>query len=341
MRNLVCSLSLIVFTLLILTGCTQANGENDDGKIKVIAAHNQTSPESPYQYGMEEFKRVAEKESDGKIEVEVHAGTLGTSESELVEKLKLGGADVVLVSPGFMAQTGIREIDLFAMPYVFEDYDHWEKTVDGNVGEQVAQAINEKSNNDFKMLGYWSAGVRHYYGKKPLESMEDIQGMKFRTQTSGAIADYWEETGAVPTSVAWGELYQAMQQGVVDSSENSYPYFVQQNHHKTKNGKYITETAHDYTTRFLLTNGNKFDEYSKEQQDILLRAAEAAVEEERNVDTEQEEQYKQQALDDGAVINQIDRQPFIDLAEPIHKHTAEDIGESATELLQEIRELKD
>ena len=89
--------------------------------------------------------------------------------------------------------------------------------------------------------------------------MEDIKGMTFRTQTSGVVADYWKKAGAIPTSIAWGELYQALQQNVVDSAENSYPYFVQQNHHKTKNGKYITETAHDYTTRFLLVNGKKFD----------------------------------------------------------------------------------
>lgn len=329
---------IMILSLLSLAGCGNSEASDDDGKIKIIAAHNQTSPENPYQYGMKEFKRVAEESSNGNVEVEVHAGTLGTSESELVQKLKLGGADVVLVSPGFMSKTGIREIDLFAMPYVFDSYDHWERVVDGEVGKKIANTINEKSDNDFKLLGYWTAGVRHYYGKKPLHSIDDIDGMKFRTQTSGAIADYWEATGAIPTAVAWGELYQALQQGVVDASENSYPYFVQQNHHKTESGKYITETAHDYTTRFLLINGNKFDSYSEEQQDAVMKAAKAAVEKERQVVRKQEEEYKQKAIKDGAKVNQIDRQPFIELAKPIQDKTAKEIG--ATDLLEKIRELR-
>ncbi|UOQ95286.1 TRAP transporter substrate-binding protein [Halobacillus shinanisalinarum] len=339
-KSLSILLLIMILSLLSLAGCGDrvTGGSGEDGKIKIIAAHNQTSPENPYQYGMKEFKRVAEEKSNGNIEVEVHAGTLGTSESELVQKLKLGGADVVLVSPGFMSKTGIKEIDLFAMPYVFESYDHWEKVVDGKVGDKVAKMINKKSDNDFKLLGYWSAGVRHYYGKKPLHSIEDIEGMKLRTQTSGAIADYWEATGAVPTAVAWGELYQALQQGVVDASENSYPYFVQQNHHKTENGKYITETAHDYTTRFLLINGNKFDSYTEEQQDVIMEAAQAAVEKERKVVKKQEEEYKQKAIEDGAEVNQIDRQPFIELAKPIQNQRAKEIN--TMDLLKQIRELK-
>ncbi|WP_079477598.1 TRAP transporter substrate-binding protein [Halobacillus salinus] len=329
---------VLVAVVTALSGCSgnDADASEGDGKLKIIAAHNQTSPDNPYQIGMKEFKKVAEQNEN--VEVEVHAGTLGTSESELVEKLKLGAADVVLVSPGFMSKTGIKEIDLFALPYVFDSYDHWEKAVDGEVGDEMADIINEQSNNDFKLLGYWTAGVRHYYGKKPLESIGDLDGMKYRTQTSGAVADYWEETGAVPTSVAWGELYQALQQGVVDAAENAYPYFVQQNHHKTDNGKFITETAHDYTTRFLLVNGKKFDSYSEEQQQAVLDAAEAAVKKERETLYEQEEEFKQTAIDDGAKVNEIDREPFMELAKPIQDKTAEENG--FTDLLEKVRELK-
>lgn len=331
---------LLAFSAL-LAGCSskeEAGGDAGSKKIKIVAAHNQTSPDNPYQTGLLKFKEVAESKSNGDIEVEVHAGTIGTEESELVEKLKLGAADVVLVSPGFMTQTGIKEIDLLALPYLFDSYEHWETVVDGEVGKEMAKLVNEKSNNDFKLVGYWSAGVRHYYGKKPIEKMEDLKGMTFRTQTSGVIADYWKQTGAIPTSIAWGELYQALQQNVVDSSENSYPYFVQQNHHKTDNGKYITETGHDYTTRFLLVNGKKFDSYTKEQQDIILEAAEASVKAEREAVYSQEEEYKEKAIAEGALVNEIDRTPFIELAEPLQEKAAKDMG--AEELLKKIKDLK-
>jgi tripartite ATP-independent transporter DctP family solute receptor len=347
------SFILILSISVILTGCgsndTGSNntGSNDAGSkdtdskqesIKIVAAHNQTSPDNPYQVGLLKFKEVAESNSNGSIEVEVHAGTLGTDEAELVQKLKLGAADVVLVSPGFMTQTGIKEIDLLALPYLFDSYEHWEKVVDGEVGEEMATLIKDKSNNDFKLVGYWTAGVRHYYGKKPIHSMDDLKGMTIRTQTSGVVADYWTSVGAIPTSVAWGELYQALQQKVVDSAENAYPYYVQQNHHKTENGKYTTETGHDYTTRFLLVSGKKFDSYSKEQQEIILEAARASVEAERQALYDQEDEYKQKLIDEGAEVNEIDRAPFIELAEPLQEKAAKEMG--AEHLLQKIKDLK-
>lgn len=345
-KRLFPALLMLLALTMVLAACGESGDSSDGGgsnvggeeKIKLLVAHNQTSPDNPYQVGLLEFKKVAEEASNGAIEVEVHAGTLGTEEEELVQKLKLDAADVILVSPGFMSQTGIKEIDLLAFPYLFDSYDHWESVVDGEVGNEMGELIKEKSNNDFNVVGYWTAGVRHYYGKKPLNSIEDLKGLTIRTQTSGVVADYWTDIGAIPTSVAWGELYQAMQQNVVDSSENAYPYFVQQNHHKTENGKYTSETGHDYTTRLLLVNGNKFDKYTEEQQEIIMKASEAATKAEREALYAQEDEYKQILLDDGGEINEIDRQPFIDAAIEAQDKSAADIG--AQELLQKIRDLK-
>ncbi|QBP41871.1 TRAP transporter substrate-binding protein [Paenisporosarcina antarctica] len=339
MKKLIFVAAVTMGLSAILAGCgdSKTEGSSDGESLKILAAHNQTSPDNPYQTGLLKFEEVLE-DSNANIEVEVHAGTLGTEESELVEKLKLGAADVIVVSPGFMSQTGVKEVDLLALPYLFESYEHWESVVDGEVGDQMAELINEKSNNDFKLVGYWSAGVRHYYGKKPIESMDDLKGLSIRTQTSGVVSDYWTQAGAVPTSVAWGELYQALQQNVVDSSENAYPYFVQQNHHKTKNGKFISETAHDYTTRLMLVNGKKFDAMTDEQKEALLEAATASVEAEREAVYAQEEEYKQKAIDEGAVVNEIDTTKFQELAIPIQDKLAVDIG--AEEIVEQINSLR-
>jgi len=331
-----------ILVISLLTGCGGAKKDPAPAAapkpIKIIAAHNQTSPDNPYQVGLLKFKEVAESKSKGQITVEVHAGTLGTNENELVEKLKLRAVDLVVVSPGFMTQTGVKEVDLLALPYMFDSYAHWMKVIDGDVGKQLADMINKKSNNDFKIVGYWSAGVRHYYGKKPLNSMADLKDMKIRTQTSGVIGDFWKGLGAIPTSVSWGELYQALQQKTVDGAENAYPYFVQQNHHKTENGKYTTEIGADFTTRLLLVNGKKFDTMTKEQQAIILEAAKASVEAERASVIAQEKEYKEKAIKDGAVVNTIDRKPFIAVALPIQDKFAKSIG--AEEIVKKIRETK-
>src|SRR5699024_3287829 len=140
-----------------------------------------------------------------------------------------------------------------------------------------------------------------------------------------------------PSNVSWGELYQGLQQDVVDSSENAYPFFVQESHHTTPNGKYITETAHDDTTRCILTNGETFDNYSKEHEERMQNDAEESVKAERKETKKQDKEYKEKAIEDGAIVNEIDRQPFIDIAKPIQDDYAEEIGVKG--LLQKIRAL--
>ncbi|NLQ17702.1 TRAP transporter substrate-binding protein [Marinomonas sp. M1K-6] len=329
-----------LFTLLTAAAALSLAGCSDDpatsDTIKLVAAHNQTNLSSPYQTGMLKLKDVADK--SGLFNVEVHAGTIGTNENELVEKLVLGGADMVLVSPGFMTSSGIEEVDLFSLLYLFNDYSHWEKVVDGKVGTDIADIIYSKSGEKYRVAAYWTAGVRHWYGKQPVNTFADVKGMTIRTQTSGVVSQYWKEIGAVPTSVAWAELYQALSSNVVDAAENAYPYFIPMEHHKTSNGKYISETGHDYTTRLLLVRNSVWENFNDEQRTVFNQAVTEATQAERQALYSEESTYKQQAIDDGAIINTLDRTPFIEKALSIQDQWAAKNG--MTEVLETIRQTK-
>ncbi|WP_084255722.1 TRAP transporter substrate-binding protein [Pasteurella testudinis] len=329
---------LMLLMSIAIIGCGEAENANNNGDkpIKLVAAHNQTNMTSPYQTGMLKLKETAEQ--SGKFDIEVHAGTIGTNENELVEKLVLGGADIVLVSPGFMTSAGIDEVDLFSLLYLFNNYNHWEKVVDSDIGKKIADIIYQKSGNKYYVVAYWTAGVRHWYGKKPINTPDDAKGLKIRTQTAGVVSDFWTSIGAIPTSVAWAELYQALASNVVDGSENAYPYLVPMEHHKTANGKYISETAHDYTTRLLLMKANVWDNMSEKQKTILETAIKEATQAERNAIYREENQYKDKAIADGAVINSVDTQPFSAAAQTIQNQWAEKHGMADT--LQQIRNTK-
>lgn len=303
--------------------------------LRLVAAHNQTSQENPYQYGMLKFKAVVEKISGGEIIVDVHAGTIGTNEDELVEKLKMGAADIVVASPGFMTKIGIPEVDMFSLLYLFNGFSHWEKAVDGEAGATLAKIINEKSKNTFRIGAYWLAGVRNYYGKKPINKIEDLKGMKIRTQMSGVVADFWKKTGAIPTQVAWGELYQGLQQGIVDAAENDYTNFSLLDHHKTVNGKFITETEHDYTTRLVLLNGKKWDKYTEQQKKYITEALKQATREERSVTYAQLDKSKAKVIADGARVNPIDKKPLMAIAVPIQDELAKKL--KMEDMLKKIR----
>lgn len=317
MKKIISTILVLMLTTLSFTGCFGQDSSQsgaDGEKIKLIVAHNQTSTDNPFQYGMLKFKEELEKLSNNTIEVEVHAGTIGTNEDELMEKLSLGGADMVLVSPGFMSKLGVKEVDFLSLPYLFDSYDHWQKALDGEFGTKIKEVINEKTNNDFKIMGYWSAGVRNYYGKKPITIPDDLKGVKIRIQTSPVQQEFWVNTGAIPTQISWNELYQALQQGTVDASENDYTNLSLKDHHKTANGKYISKTEHDFTTRFLLMNGNRFDKFNDEQKKWVEEAAKKATEEERKVTLEMLKKSEEQIVKDGGVINEVDVQQFKDIA---------------------------
>lgn len=328
---------MLIMSAVLLIGCDDSNNSVSNSQsnqaIRLVSAHNQTNITSPYQTGMLKLKEEAEK--SGQFNVEVHAGTIGTNENELVEKLVLGGADIVLVSPGFMTSAGIDEVDLFSLLYLFNSYSHWEKVVDSDIGKKIADIIYQKSGQKYYVVAYWSAGVRHWYGKKPISTPQDAKGLKIRTQTSGVVSDFWTTIGAIPTSVAWAELYQALASNVVDGSENAYPYLVPMEHHKTTNGKFISETAHDYTTRFLLMRASVWEKLDQDQKTVLESAIKEATQAERNAIYSEETQYKEKAIADGAVVNSVDITPFSAAAKTIQDQWAEKHG--MTDILQRIR----
>jgi TRAP-type C4-dicarboxylate transport system substrate-binding protein len=332
---------------LSLTGCvgssyatatTTAAGAAADAELNLIIASNQTSLDNPYSIGMDAFKEKLEEVSGGKATATVYKGTLGEDETALVEKLSMGAADMIVCSPALMTGAGVKEIDMFSCEYLFDGFDHWMTCMDGEFGESMKNIVYEKSNGQFKIMGYWSASVREVYAKQPVYSPDDMKGLTIRTQSSQVQQDFWKACGTIPTNVAWGELYQALQQGVCDGAENDYTNLMQKEHHKTDNGKYISETHHDFTTRLWIMTGEKYDSLTDEQKLWVKEASEAATAAERQITFDMYVTSKQRCIEDGAVIiehDDIDIDAFKALATPIQDAFAEQYG--MTEQLQMIR----
>ena len=309
---------------LSFVGC--AKKAEEVKPLEVIIAHNQTSLENPYSHAAAKFKEVAEQVSGGKIHVTVHNGTLGEIENELIEKLDMGALNFCVASPGFMTAIGVPEVDLFSLPYLFDSFDHWQKCLDGEFGNSLKEVVLKKTNNKYRIVGYWTSSVRDYYGKKPIKSPADLKGMTIRTQTSPVQVAFWKACGAIPTNIAWGELYQALQQGVVDSAENDYTNFYLKEHHKTPNGHYVCETHHDYTTRLFLTNGDFYDKLTAEQKGWIDQACAAATKEDRDVTMKMFDESKQKVIADGAVVTEnkdMDIAAFKAIAVPIQDEFAQ------------------
>ncbi|KJS82150.1 MAG: hypothetical protein JM58_15605 [Peptococcaceae bacterium BICA1-8] len=339
-------LVLLLSLSLVLTGCGGTKKEEPKAEtpkveapkeevkpVKLIAAHV-TPEEGSYQVGMLKFKEVVEKESNGSITVEIHPnGQLGGNEDELVQKMATGTVDVIVASPGFMTQT-VKEIDLLALPYLFASYDHWKSVLDGEVGQKMAGLVEEKT--DFKFLGWWKCGVRVYFGNKPVNTPADLKDVKIRIQVSPVTSEVWSTFGAQPSSVAFNELYQALQNKVVDAAENDFANILQMKFHEAAPN--ISLTNHDIATRLLLMSDKKYQSLSPEQKAAVDKAVVAATEAERVADNDLAGVALEQLIAEGAIVNEVDVAPFIEMTQPIRDKVAKSLG--LEDILKKIAEMK-
>lgn len=271
-------------------------------ELTLTIASNQTSQDNPYHFGLETFKEVAEELSNGAIQVTCSDGDLSEDEAELISMLDSGQIQMVVCSPGNMSSAGVSEVNMLSLLYLFNGFSHWEAAMDGEFGSAMTDVILEKTNNQYRIMGYWSAGVRDYYGKVPISSPADVAGLTIRTQISGVVSEYWTSLGAQPVNVGWGDLYDALNKEEVDSAENDYTNLMLKEHHTTKNGKYICETHHDYTTRLFIINGDFYDSLTSEQKNWIDTAALAATLQERSVTYDMMDSSKEQCIAEGAVV---------------------------------------
>lgn len=298
-------------------------------ELVLTVASNQTSADNPYHFGLQTFKDVVEELSDGTVQVVCSDGDLSEDEAELLSMLDSGQVQMVVVSPGHMTSAGVAEVDMLSLLYLFDGFSHWETAMDGEFGSAMSDIILERTNNQYRIMGYWSAGVRDYYGKAPITVPEDIEGFTIRTQTSGVVYDYWSSLSAEPVNIGWGDLYDALNNGEVDSAENDYTNLMLKEQHKTPNGKYICETHHDYTTRLFIMNGDFYDSLTAEQKNWIDAASLAATLQERAVTYEMLDSSKQQCISDGAIVTDyedIDIEAFKAPAIEIQNSYAEENG---------------
>lgn len=291
----------------INSGAAAGTTQNAQVELTLIVASNQTSAENPYHFGLQTFKEVMEELSGGTVEVVCSDGDKSEVEEELLGMLDSGQIQMVVCSPGNMASAGVSEVNMLSLLYLFDGFSHWEAAMDGEFGSAMTDIILDKTGNKYRIMGYWSAGVRDYYGKIPITTAEDVEGLTIRTQISGVVSDFWTQLGAQPVNVGWGVLYDALKNDEVDSAENDYTNLMLKEHHKTANGKYICETHHDYTTRLFLMNGDFYDSLTSEQKNWINTASLAATLQERAVTYDMMDSSKAQCIADGAKVTDYEK----------------------------------
>ncbi|HZQ61968.1 MAG TPA: TRAP transporter substrate-binding protein [Casimicrobiaceae bacterium] len=209
---------------------------------------------TPKGQGAERFKQLAEERTKGRVKVEVYPNSQLYKDGEEMEALQLGSVQMLAPSLAKFGPLGVREFEVFDLPYMFDDYADLNKVTEGPVGKALFKKLESKG---IVGLAYWHNGFKVMSANKPLRDPSDMKGLKMRIQSSKVLEAEMKALGAIPQVMAFSEVYQAMQTGVVDGSENTPSNMYTQKHHEVQ--KYTTTTNHGYIGYAVIVNKKFWD----------------------------------------------------------------------------------
>jgi len=220
----------------------------------VIKFSHVVAVNTPKGKGAEYFKKLAEERTNGKVKVEVYPNSSLFKDGEEMEALQLGSVQMLAPSVSKFGPLGAREFEIFDLPYIFETYDDLHKVTDGPVGKALFKKLESKG---ITGLAYWANGFKDMSANKPLRKPEDMKGLKMRIQSSKVLDSEMRAFGALPQVMAFSEVYQAMQTGVIDGGENTSSNIYTQKMHEVQ--KYMTVSDHGYIGYAVIVNKKFWD----------------------------------------------------------------------------------
>ena len=220
----------------------------------VLKFSHVVASDTPKGKAADKFKELAEKYTGGKVKVEVYPNSTLYKDKEELEALQLGAVQMLAPSNSKFGPIGIKEFEVFDLPYILPDLATLRKVTDGPLGAKLLKLLEPKG-----MIGlaYWDNGFKQMTANKKLVDPADYKGMKFRIQSSKVLDAQFRTLGAIPQVMAFSEVYQALQTGVVDGQENTPSNIYTQKMHEVQ--KYITLTNHGYIGYVVVVNKKFWD----------------------------------------------------------------------------------
>ena len=237
-------------------------------KFSHVAAVN-----TPKGQAAEQFKRLAEERSKGRVRVEIYPNSQLYKDKEELEALQLGAVQMLAPVPGKFGPMGVKEFEVFDLPYIFKDMDAVHNFTRGSGGAALLKKLDAK---DVLGLAYWDNGFRVMSANKPIHTPTDMLGLKMRINSSKVNASIMKSVGAMPQSLAFSEVYQALQTGVVDGTEGPLSNLYTQKQYEVQ--KHVTLSYHTISNYVVVVNKKFWEGLTPELRTILEGAMKSATE---------------------------------------------------------------
>ena len=215
----------------------------------VIKFSHVVAPNTPKGAAAEHFKKLAEERTQGRVKVEVYPNSQLYKDKEELETLQLGSVQMLAPSLAKFGPLGAKEFELFDLPYIFDNYEELHKITQGPIGQGLLKKLDSKG---ILGLAYWDNGFKDMSANKALRSPADAKGLKMRIQSSKILDMEMRAIGGIPQVLAFSEVYQALQTGVVDGTENPPSNFYTQKFFEVQ--KFMTQTQHGYLGYAVIVN---------------------------------------------------------------------------------------
>ena len=298
----------LLFLLFLLPSCQQLN------KTKVLKLAHGLDPSHPVHKAMVYMADRCREISEGKLQIDIYpSGQLG-SEQQCIELLQIGSLGITKVSTSAM-ESFTDDFKVLGLPYIFKSPEHAFRVLDGEIGDEILAAAEP-----FLMRGlcFYDAGSRSFYATgKPINHPDDLKGMKIRVQKSIIAFGMIRAMGGAPTPIDWGELYTALQSGVVDGAENNPPSFYTSRHYEVC--KYYSLNEHTIVPDVLIISLKVWNSLTDQEKEWLQQAADESVPVERKLWAESVEESLRVVQEAGVIISYPDKEPFAERASAMYE----------------------
>ncbi len=277
------------------------------------------------------FGELVEERTDGRYTVEVyHSSQLG-QEADTIEQVRTGVIDLNRVSLGPWNGL-IPETTVPSLPYIFRSVEHARKVMNGPIGDEILAAFEP---HGVVGLAFYDGGARSFYNSsKPINTVEDLHGMKFRVMQSDIFVDMVAALGASATPMPYGEVYTGIETGVIDGAENNFPSYDTAKHAEV--AKYFSLDEHLIVPEVLVMSKVTWDKLSSEDQAIIKQAAKDSIQKQYELWDAQVAKSRETVEASGSTITQPDKQAFIDAMKPVYeKHVTDPKLQDLVKRIQE------
>jgi tripartite ATP-independent transporter DctP family solute receptor len=311
MRKILGVFLVVLVATFVLTG-SPARVSAAPIVMRLAETHPQDYPTTKGDY---EFARLVKERSNGRIVIEVfHSKQLG-EEAAVIEQVQLGAIDMTRVSISAVSSF-VRDLDAFQLPYLYRDAAHMWKVLDGPIGQEI---LKKHEAYNFVGVGWFESGSRNFYTKKPVKTVGDLKGMKIRVQQAPLMVGMVQALGAVATPLPYGEVYSALQTGVVDGAENNWPSYLTTSHFEV--AKYWISDEHTRVPEITVGSKKIFDKLSKEDYALILKAMKDAQPYQFKLWVDFEKVAEKAVRDKGSIITEVspqEKQKFMDAMKPVY-----------------------